>query len=137
MRGFLGILFLGLFALIVGSLGYQAGAVATGSTAIAWPHLFGLFFGLFFALPFLFLFGGLFMLAVRGPRHGWGRHWERRWDRMGYGPMGPGGWTDDPRRQWVAEAHRRLHEEEAARSAGSSGGPTGPATPNAGGPTAG
>ncbi len=122
MRGFVGILVVLLVALAAGAIGFQAGVVANlganGGTAVpayAWwgfPHVGGFLFGILF----LFLFIGLISFAFRGPRHGsWGRGYRR--GRWGYGPMwGPVGDPSDPRSQWIVDAHRRLHEEEARRA---------------------
>jgi hypothetical protein len=120
MRGLLGVLLVGVTALIAGAIGYQVGvssAVATtagtGGTVVyhaAWGFGFPWLGFLFFPL-FLFLLFGLFAFAFGG---------RRRW---GGGPGGPGsgygsrGYTpnaDDPRYRWVADAHRRLHEDEVA-----------------------
>ena len=45
----------------------------------------------------------------------------------GHGRWGETG-DGDPRRAWIAEAHRRLHEDEA-RADGGSASPGSPATP--------
>ena len=122
MRGFLAILFLVLVALAAGAIGYQAGiassvpvATAGGASVVyvgGWAHpAFFPFFPFFLFVPFAFLFLlGLMAFAFGGRR----RHWTGRgsWTD-GPGPTGGG----DPRREWIAEAHRRLHEEEAARGA--------------------
>ena len=129
MRGFLGILGVLFVALFAGAIGFWAGVasgagsavVAGGATvpAFVWwggPHIGGLVFGFLF----LFLFVGLIAFAFGGHRRGpWGRGWHRGW---GYDPMGD---PSDPRRQWIAEAHRRLHEEDARHGdrTGSSGRP--------------
>ncbi len=147
MRGFLAFLFLALVALGAGVVGYNLGvsqAVTTtaagGGAAVVYagPH-----FAWFWFFPFGLLLFPLFLIAffgflgfVFGPRRrfghgGWGRH-DDGFGPMGFGPMG-GGW--DPRRQWIAEQHHRLHEEEA-RSASAPGTATG--APNqSDGPTAG
>jgi hypothetical protein len=147
MRGFLAFLFLGLVALGAGAVGYNIGvsqavtttATATGAAvAYAGPHL-----GMFWFFPFGFLLFPLFLIAffgflgfVFGPRRrfGHGGWWGGR--EYGAGPMdfGPMGGRWDARRQWVADQHRRLHEEEARNAAPSSG--TGTST-SSGGPTAG
>jgi hypothetical protein len=122
MRGFVGILVVLLVALAAGAIGFQAGVatnvganVGTAVPAYAWwgfPHIGGFLFGFLF----LFLFIGLIVFAFRGPRGGpWGRGYRR--GGRGYGPMGgPVGDPSDPRQQWMADAHRRLHEEEARRT---------------------
>jgi hypothetical protein len=119
--GFLGILFLGLVALVAGLVGYQAGitssAVAAGATVVVtggFPGLGFLFFLLFLGFVF-FAFAGRRRAAWGpsfGPGHGHGP-WAGRMD-----PGGPGG-TADPRRQWIADLHRSLHEEDGG--AGSPG----------------
>ena len=128
MRALFGVILVGLTALIAGAIGYQAGISSTVATAAAtsgtvvyhagWGFGFP-WFGFLF-IPFVFLlFFGFLAFAFGGRRRGpWG---------PGYGPGRWGPWdaTDggDPRRQWVADAHRRLHEEEA-RNAGSTTGST-------------
>jgi hypothetical protein len=138
MRGLLGVLLVGVTALIAGAIGYQVGVssavastAAAGGTVVyhaAWGFGFP-FFGFLLFPFFLFLLFGLFAFAFGG---------RRRW---GGGPGGPGwgyghGYTpgpDDPRYRWVADAHRRLHEDEAAgRTPGST-----PPAPPAGGSQAG
>jgi hypothetical protein len=144
MRGFLAFLFLALVALGAGAVGYQAGAssiattaAAAGGTAVVyvggWHAGWLLFpFGILLFPLFLFSFFGFLAFAFGGRRRHWGG---------GFGPMGMHrgfGQSDDhdPRRQWVAEAHRRLHEEEAARTGSTSTG-TGAAPDGQGGRTAG
>jgi hypothetical protein len=146
MRGFLAFLFLGLVALGAGAVGYNIGvsqAVATTAGAAGaavvyaggWHAGWLLFpFGLLLFPLFLIAFFGFLAFAF-GPRRRFGRGWGARdhgYGPMGFGPMG-GGW--DSRRQWVAEAHRRLHEEEARNAAAS--GSAGAATTPSDGPTAG
>jgi hypothetical protein len=121
MRGFLGILGVLLIAMFAGAIGFWAGvgagagnAVVTAGTvpAYVWwggPHLGGLLFGFLF----LFLIIGLIAFAFGGRRRG---PWGRGWQRGGWGPD-PMGDPSDPRRQWIAEAHRRLHEEDERRAA--------------------
>ena len=133
MRGFLAFLFIGFVAFGAAAIGYQAGlssgaasaAVAGGASVVyvgGW-HLGGLLL-----LPFLFLSVPLFLMSffaflafVLGGRR---RHWAGHGPMgmrggfgsgfgRGHGPMGDG----DPRRQWIVDAHRRLHEEDAGRSA--------------------
>ena len=117
MRAFLVLLFTGLVAVAAGVAGFQAGvasSLAAGTGGVpAIVYLGGGFhFGGFL---FFLLFVGLILFAVGGRRRRWGGHGHAG----GFGPMGGGGPMSDgdPRRQWVAEAHRRLHEEEAARAA--------------------
>jgi hypothetical protein len=141
MRGFIALLFTGLVALVAGTIGYQAGAASTvaAGTGVSFlllaglPHLFGFLFFL--------LFIGFVASMIAGRRRHWagdgpmGMHGgPGRWGPMG--PMGgPGRFgqmdENDPRRQWVAEAHRRLHEADAARAAGTGAAPTTPTAPSA------
>ncbi len=114
MRGLLGVLFTGVVAITAGVIGFQAGVASNIGAAGGAVVLGG---GLFPGLGFLFFlfFIGFLLFAFGGMR-------RRAW---GYGPMGgPGrgagpapGPEGDPRRQWIVEAHRRLHEEEAAAGA--------------------
>jgi hypothetical protein len=107
MRAALALLITGGVAIAAGILGFQAGVAsnigAAGGTVVLGGGL-GVF-GLFLFMGFLF-FSFLVLAAILGGRRhrhgGWGHH----------GPMGPGG-NGDPRRAWVAEVHRTLHEEEA------------------------
>jgi hypothetical protein len=132
MRALLGVLVVGATALIAGAIGYQAGVssavattAATGGTVVyhaAWGFGFP-WFGLFLFPLCFFLFFGLIAFAFGG---------RRRW---GYGNGGPGwGWNggypsqDDPRYRYIADAHRRLHEDDAGRS-GQQTPPAPPATP--------
>ena len=150
MRGFLAFLFLGLVALGAGSMGYNIGvsqaatAAAGGTVAVAggWHLLGGLLllpFALFLFPLFLFTFFGFLAFAF-GPRRRFGRGpWrhDQSFGSMsgtgGFGPMSGHGF--DARRQWVADAHRRMHEEEARTASGSS--TTGSAGTTSSGPTAG
>ena len=129
MRGLLGVLFTGVVALTAGAIGFQAGIASNIGAAGGAVYLGGGIPGLGF-LFFLFLIGFL-LFAFAGRRRAWGHgpmggpgHWG------GHGPWGADG---DPRRAWVAEAHRRLHEEEAngRGAAGTTGtsGTTGPTSP--------
>jgi hypothetical protein len=119
MRGLIGVLFTGVVALVAGAIGFQAGIAsnigAAGGAVYLGGGLPGL--GFLFFLFFLF-FVGFVLFAIGGRRRAWA-----------HGPMGgPGRWggngpwssDGDPRRQWVADAHRRLHEEESA-AAGAAG----------------
>ena len=117
MRGLIGVLFTGIVALVAGAIGFQAGIASNLGAAGGAVYLGGGIPGLGF-LFFLF-FIGFVLFAIAGRRRAWAH------DPMG----GPGRWAGhgsfedgDPRRQWVADAHRRLHEEEAAAA-----GTTGPA----------
>ncbi len=148
MRGFLAFLFLGLLALGAGAVGYNIGvsqAVATSAAASGATVVYagGWHWGGLLLLPFAFFLVPLFFMAffgflafAFGPRRRWG---HGGWDRSGgpgFGPMGghgQAGWDD--RRQWVAEQHRRLHEEDARTT--SSGPAAGtPQPPSDGSPTA-
>jgi hypothetical protein len=108
MRGLFTLIIAIVAALVGGAIGFQLGVTsnigAAGGTVV-WHAGFG-FFGFFVPFLFFFLFLGLLAAAFGGRRRGWG---GSGWGH-GYGPMGSG---DDPRRQWIADAHRRLHEEEA------------------------
>jgi uncharacterized membrane protein len=113
--GFLGILLLGLVALVAGLVGYQIGltsnAVASGATVVVTGGFpgFGLLFFLFFLGFLFFAFAGR-RRGAWGPGHGYGP-WA---GRMGPGgPGGPGGSPDrtDPGYQWIAQVHQALHED--------------------------
>jgi len=155
MRGFLASLFLGLVALGAAAVGYNIGvsqavtttAAASGATVVyagGW-HLGGLLLLpiAFFLVPLFFMTFFGFLAFAFGPRRrfghgGWGGHggWDGReggHGPSGFGPMG-GGHGFDRRREWVAEAHRRLHEEEARTASASSS--TGTASTPSDGPTA-
>jgi hypothetical protein len=124
-RGIVGILLLGVVAVVAGLVGYQAGTAAGAATAGAtvvvtggfpWAGvLFLLFLILFVGFP-LFAFAGMRRAAMhRGP---WGHGWA--------GPGAPGATgaspdADDPRRRWIAEMHRSLHAAEAAGGAEAAG----------------
>ena len=108
MRGLFTLIIATISALVGGVIGFQLGV--TSNIGAAGGTVFFLFIGLLFA-------------AFGGRRRGWG---GPGWGG-GYGPIGYG-YGDDARRQWIADAHRKLHEDEA-RSGGT--------TPSSGGPTAG
>jgi hypothetical protein len=125
MRGFLGVLGVLFVGLLAGAIGFWAGVASGAGTVVAgsaaapayiwWggPHLGGLVFGFLF----LFLFIGLIAFAFGGRRRGpWGRGWYR--GGWGYDPMAN---PSDPRHQWIADAHRRLHEEDARRAGQANG----------------
>ncbi len=135
MRALFGVILVGLTALIAGAIGYQAGISSTVATAAAtsgtvvyhagWGFGFPWFGFLLFPF-FLFLFFGLFAFAFGGRRRGpWG-------PGSGPGRWGPWDATDsgDPRRQWVADAHRRLHEEEARNAGATTGSAAGTQPPS-------
>jgi hypothetical protein len=129
MRALLAFLFTGAVALTAGIVGFQAGVASNiaASGGVVW--LGGGFPGLGFL--FFFMFIAFILIAFGGMR-------RRAW---GYGPMGgPGAWggpfgpmsgpRSDARREWVAEMHRRLHEDLAGVPTGSTTtGPTGSAVP--------
>lgn len=86
------------------------------------------------------LFLGLFLAKVAGRRHAMaaglgprsgfgpqGRHGFGPRGRHGFGPAGT-----DPRRQWIREFHRSLHEADEAEAAGTNAGTDGdaPSTTN-------
>ena len=129
MRALLGVLLVTVTALVAGTIGYQVGvssavaqAATTAGTVVyhaGWGIGFPWFGFLFFPF-FLFLLFGFFAFAFGG---------RRRW---GGGPGWGGGYgytgnPDDPRYRWVADAHRKLHEDEAAGRT-----PTPPAPPSGG-----
>ncbi|HEY6570631.1 MAG TPA: hypothetical protein VIZ22_10090 [Candidatus Limnocylindrales bacterium] len=130
MRGLFTLILATIAALVGGVIGFQLGITsdigAAGGTVV-WHAGFP-FFGFIFPFLFFFLFIGLLFAAFGGRRRGWGGPgWGHGYGPNGYGPMGN---ADDPRRQWIADAHRRLHEDEA-RGAG-----TPPATPPTAPPSA-
>ena len=118
MRGLIGVLFTGVVALVAGAIGFQAGIASNIGAAGGAVYLGGGIpgFGFLFFLFFLF-FVGFLLFAIGGRRHAWARWAARHW-----AAPAPGATDGDPRRAWVADAHRRLHEEEAA-AAGTSGTP--------------
>ena len=116
--GFLGILLLVLVAAVAGGIGYQAGLASTAAASGATVVVTGGFPG--FGTLFFLLFLGFLVFAFAGRRRGsWGPG-HGPWSRHG----GRGG-ADDPRRQWVADMHRRLHEEEASDGPSTPGAPAG------------
>jgi len=140
MRGFFGVLFLAVVALVAGLVGYQIGITSHAVDGGGTVYVGGGFPG-FGTLLFLLFIGFLFFgIAGRGRGH-WGHghdHWGAGYGRRGWGggpwggPMGPGGpgdqsgqggnpgsaaWTD-PRRQWVADMHRQLHADDAPGAGG-------------------
>jgi hypothetical protein len=129
MRGLLALLVTTGIALTAGVIGYQIGIaedVAATTGTVVWMGGWG-FPG--FGFLFFLLFIGFLVFAFGGRRRGWGP------GPYGHGPYagGPGGgWSgDDARRQWIADAHRRLHEEESRGTA------TTTSAPPIGGPAAG
>jgi hypothetical protein len=107
MRAF-GVLLFVLVAGVAGVIGYQAGLTSSAAAAGATVVVTGGFPGIGTLLFLLFL-GFLFFAFAGRRRAGWGPgHGHGPWG----GRMGPGD-PSDPRRRWVAEMHRRLHEEEA------------------------
>jgi hypothetical protein len=121
MRAALALLVTVGVAIGAGVLGFQAGVAsnigAAGGTVVMGGGL-GIF-GLFLFLPFLF-FSFLALAALfAGRRHGhgpWGMH--RAMGPGSWGPGGSNGSSDDPRRAWVAEMHRSLHEADAKAAGG-------------------
>src|SRR5829696_3685279 len=113
IRALFAVILLGLTALVAGFLGFQAGVAsnvgaAGGAVYMGWGFPFGFLF-----FPFFFLlFFGFLAFALGGRRRG---------------PWGDG---SDPRRQWVADAHRRLHEEEGRSAAGTSASTAGTQPPS-------
>ena len=133
MRALLGVLLVGVTALVAGAIGYQVGVssavattAATAGTVVyhaGWGFGFP-FFGFLLFPFFLFLLFGLFAFVFGGRRRWGGGPGGPGW---GYGGHGYTGNPDDPRYRWVADAHRKLHEDEAAGRT-----PTPPAPPAAG-----
>jgi hypothetical protein len=79
------------------------------------PHFGGLFF-----LFFLFVVA----LAIGGARR---RRMHGDWARgpMGHGPWGNHSSDGDPRRSWMSEMHRQMHEADAAKAPSTTSTPTG------------
>jgi hypothetical protein len=110
MRALFGALVVGAIALTAGVIGFQAGVASNVASAGGVVWLGGGFPGFGFLVFLLFI--GFLFFAFGGRRRA-----------LGHGPMGGhGSWGDrgpwgdgDPRRQWIADAHRRLHEEDATR----------------------
>lgn len=138
MRGFFGVLFFGLVALVAGVIGYNIGLTSAAGAVERVVYVggggFG-GFGLLFFLFFLFL-----VVSFAGRRRAWGGghgHWGAGYGRGPWGgPTGTSGpdASNDPRRQWVADMHRSLHEAESkAGDPSRPTSPTGPTNP----PTAG
>jgi len=129
MRALFGLILVGVSALVGGLIGFQAGIASNIGAAGGAVYLGGGFPGFGF-LFFLFFVGFLFF-AFAGRRRGpWGMHGGHgRWGETGEG---------DPRRQWMADAHRRLHEEDARTGTTGTTGSTGlPGTPGTTGSAAG
>ena len=127
MRALFGIFITGAVALTAGVIGFQAGVASSIASAggVVWlggglPGLGFLFFLMFLGVLF-FAIGGRRRAWTHGPMGGPG-HWG------GHGPWSGDG---DARRQWIAEAHRRLHEEEAAGAGTTGAGTTGAGTTGA------
>jgi len=150
MRAFIGIFFFGLVAFAAGTLGFQAGvasavASGTGNQAALWflmggPHFGGLFF-LFVLFAVAMAIGGA---RRRHRMHGWAGGPTGAGPMGGHGPWsGHGPWGSrsaegDPRRNWMSEMHRQMHEAEATRGATGATAATGPTpTPTDTNPTAG
>ena len=137
MRVLLGAIVLGLTALTAGFIGFQAGIASNIGAAGGAVYLGGgvPWFGFpWFGFLFFFLFIGFLFFAFGGRRRGpWGPYGGH--GRMGYGPWGDdtsvgGPPSGDPRRQWIADEHRRLHEAEVRAAAGqTAAGATTPSDP--------
>jgi hypothetical protein len=108
MRALLALIVTGAVALTAGIVGFQAGVASNVAAAGGVVWLGGGFPGLGFL--FFLMFVAFLVLAFSGRRHAW--HHGRM--------AGPGGWghDGDARGRWVADVHRRLHEEEAAAATG-------------------
>ena len=151
--GFIGLVFLGVFALIVGSIAYNWG-LATGTAQVVPPGT--VVYPIAYGHPFGFGFGGfLVLLLVVGLIVGSFR--ARRWaggsGGWGHGGPGPGRWgghvdPNDPRvRAWMDHDvpppfqsmletwHRRAHGEPGGGDA--PGSANAPATPAGNGGAAG
>ena len=145
MRGFGSILFGLVVVVILAGIGvgiYDAGvqqgiaqtaAVPAGTLPYA-AYGYGFhggfgFLGLLFPIFFLFLIFGIARAAFRGGRGGWGHG-------HGYGKWGPGGpWMGGSDREtWVADWHRRLHEDGGSTPPTGTG-PSGPSSPGGPGQT--
>jgi hypothetical protein len=135
MRALFALLITGAVALTAGIVGFQAGVASNIAAAGGVVWLGGGFPGLGFL--FFLMFVAFIVIAFGGMR-------RRAWRHGAMGPMGgPGAWgapfgpmggpRADARGEWVAEMHRRLHEADAARAAGTTGtaGTTAPAGPDA------
>jgi hypothetical protein len=133
MRAILGFFFFGLVALAAGTLGFQAGVASAvaGGTGHPGALLFlmgGPHFGSLFFLFFLFAIA----IAIGGARR---RHRMHAWadgPMGGHGPWGNRFAEGDPRRSWMTEMHRQMHEADAAKPQTGSATPTDTANPTAG-----
>jgi hypothetical protein len=125
MRALLGVIVLGLTALTAGFIGFQAGIASNIGAAGGAVYLGGgvPWFGFpWFGFLFFFLFLGFLFFAFAGRRRGpWGPYGG---PGRGYGPWGGDMSQGDPRRHWIADAHRRLHEEEARNASAQPPAPT-------------
>ena len=136
--GLFAVLTLAAVSVVSGLIGYNAGltstAVAAGATVVVTGGFPG--FGTLLFLFFLFFMTSMAFgfsrrkrawMAGHDGQHGHGPWGAGRPGGSGFGPgCGPMGNPADPRRQWVAEMHRRLHEDEV-KGTGTSGNPAGPA----------
>ena len=105
--GLVGIVLLAFVAIVGGLVGYQAGLTSSAAAAGATVVVTGGFPGVG-TLLFLLFIGFLFFSFAGRRRGAWG-------PGRGHGPWaGRMGTVDpsDPRRQWVADMHRRLHDED-------------------------
>ena len=147
MRGFGSILFGLVVVVILAGIGvgiYDAGvqqgiaqtaAVPAGTLPYA-AYGYGFhggfgFLGLLFPIFFLFLIFGIARAAFRGGRGGWGHGYGH-----GSGKWGPGGpWMGGSDREtWVADWHRRLHEDGGSTPPAGTG-PSGTPSPGGSGQT--
>jgi hypothetical protein len=134
MRAF-GVLLFGLTAIVAGLIGYQIGLTSTAADAARVVYVGGGFPG--FGFLFFLFFVGLLFFAFAGRRRAWGSghgHWGAGYGRGPWG--GPTGMTgpdasSDPRRQWIADFHKRLHEAES--KPGEPTGSTDPTNPSTAG----
>jgi hypothetical protein len=115
MRALFGLFITAAIAITAGVIGFQAGVASSVASAGGVVYVGGGFGGFGFLLFLLFI--GVVFFAIGGMRRramGSG-HWG------GPGHWGPG---SDARREWVADMHRRLHEEESSAGGPSTGQPS-------------
>ena len=110
MRALFGLLITAAIAITAGVIGFQAGVASNVAAAGGAVYLgFGFLFFLLFIGVVFFAIGGMRRRAMGSGRWSGPGHW------------GPG---SDLRREWVADMHRRLHEEESSTSGPSTGQPS-------------
>ena len=111
MRGFFTLLIATIAAIVGGAIGFQLGITsnigAAGGTVV-WHAGFPFFGWFFFPCS-----SSCSSACSRSPSAAAGAAGAAARLGNGYGPGSGPMSTDDPRRQWIADAHRRLHEEEA------------------------